>query len=290
MPGVNDPVVFELLRKGVPNTAENYNRMAEALRVGGWTGGHQPVTGEMIRRGRSYMPMRGEEPPQVSSPEEEAAEPVDTRYLDETNEVRGAPIPQDKPPAPAPQQAASSPAPTGAAPMGDMAPEAGLMGPLPGMEEMTPIPGEQGGIDPLTAAGGVAALLASIYGSSKYMSRPGTTSPMQTPVPQQPGKVLALPAPSSENRPPVERDAGAGEKYAKQQQQEAGAENQKRADDAAAEAEYERKRPYLEGQAKREANAAAKKKSLREKAVEAGAASRKAQRAKNAKRAVRRVK
>jgi hypothetical protein len=114
----DDAVAGALIQKGVPLTAENYKRMSEALRVGGWTGGNAPVDAKMMRTGRGYMPERtqpnalermlgvgpsGDEPEAVHNATEEAAEgdgtvappaPVsvkdmsDDQYLDDLNSIR----------------------------------------------------------------------------------------------------------------------------------------------------------------------------------------------------------
>lgn len=297
MTGVNDPVAFALLSKGVPNTPENYNRMKEALRVGGWTGGNAPVTAETQRRGRGYMPQRGEESASIDEGGEGTVappipvevndlEPVDMDYLDSMNSQRQAP-------APAAKQAVAKQA-AGGDVVADAAPAA-----QPGMDpqalfdqqmSMPPVDAIDGQLDPMAVGGGIAATLAALYGANKYMSRPPVNPmPIAAAAADNNQKRLALPAPGPDNRPPVEKSSGAGEKYAQQQKTKAKADNDKAASDKAAEDEYNKRKPYIEGNAKREANQQAKKPAgektkLREKAVEATRAS------KAARRAIKRVK
>lgn len=68
---VNDPVMGRLRKSGLPNTPENYNRMRDAMRMGGWSGGHQPYTAEMDRGARGYIP----------------TESVDGEVVDASNDV-----------------------------------------------------------------------------------------------------------------------------------------------------------------------------------------------------------
>lgn len=193
--GVNDPVVVALLQKGLPATGENYNRMADALRMGGYTGNSaQPMTKQMMEMARGYMPT-GDEPETVDNSMEESLE--DDAYLDSMDEIRGTP--------PARSQAGGGKGV--ASPKKGVAPAGGetAAGPFP----MTPIPSQMSPMmtqgespdgtsyDGMAELGALGAALASIYAAKQ-----GGAAPLQTPARPE---MLALPAPMKQLPAPMKQ-------------------------------------------------------------------------------------
>lgn len=199
--GVNDPVVMALLQKGLPATGENYNRMADALRMGGYTGNSaQPMTKQMMEMARGYMPT-GDEPETVDNSMEESLK--DDAYLDSMDEIRGTPPARSqagggkgvaspkKGVAPAGGETAAGPLTQ--APQMSYAPPGVLDGTAP---QMTPM-----GIDPdvalMAGTGALGVALKNLYDTDAMRAAPTPEAPKATGA-----KMLAPPAPMKQLPPP----------------------------------------------------------------------------------------
>lgn len=192
--GASDNVVAMLQRKGVPLTNENYQRMSNALRIGGNTGA--PVTPRQARAAKSYMPERGEVGASGDNeaieavPDNEAVEieanndglPIDDAYLRDMNEVRSM----------QPMQTKQAPTNIDA---------------IDGVEDETSaIPQQQPGmIDGLMQlVGPAAAAIAGMYGLNRMKTNnaSGLTPTKALPAPNE-MKMLPAPAKQLPSNAPV---------------------------------------------------------------------------------------
>jgi hypothetical protein len=283
---INDPVISQLLQSGLPNTNENYNRMRQAMNVGGWSGGHQPYTADMARRARGYTPRHGEEGVDTEMP---AAQPAmelppesASQYDADMQEYMDSLAGDGRQSAPKvakktnatnnTTQTASGgkQAPSSVATADTEAPaEAAMMNEMQGPSYVDAKIGEvpESGITAGDALAGVMATLATIFGARHMRGGAGKAATQAAPnaFTQRATQPITdpsrlLPAPNkgkvfeNEGTPKVVRDREAKAAEVKKQT--------KPMDDNEAMylEEAKKQAPYKQGEAKRQANAQARKK------------------------------